>query len=56
MDHKYFVDLYNTDACADYWLITRPLSIKDDSDGVENIHKLVPEYQIEEFRVIPGKM
>ena len=54
-DHKYFVDLYNMDPCANYWLITTPLPVNEDSYGVEEIHRLVPDKEIKEFRVIPGK-
>ena len=54
--HKYLVDLNNSEPCAEYWLITRTLSINGDSYGEENIHRLVSDNdKIEEFRVIPGK-
>ena len=54
--HKYLVDLNNWEPCAEYWLITRTLSINGDSYGEENIHRLVSDNdKIEEFRVIPGK-
>lgn len=43
------------DPCANYWLITRPLPVNEDSYGVEEIHRLVPDKEIKEFRVIPGK-
>ena len=55
-EHKYLVDLNNLEPCAEYWLITRTLSINGDSYGEENIHRLVSDNdKIEEFRVIPGK-
>ena len=55
-EHKYLVDLNNLEACAEYWLISRTLSINGDSYGEENIHRLVSGIdKIKEFRVIPGK-
>ena len=42
------------DPCADYWLITRPFKVNEDSYGEEEIYRLVPDKEIEEFRVIPG--
>ena len=48
------LDDYNMDPCADYWLITRPFTVNEDSYGEEEIYRLVPDKEIEEFRVIPG--